>query len=490
MANIQSGAWTLGSYKAYVYLRYNLTSETDTVVTYNVKRGILLEGGVSAGIHWDTMIGYETGQIVHTYSSRNFRGNDLSGQFFWISDNTYHFSKTTSVQTQNYCVGISSLVREDRSSLPATREFYRKPETAEPYGTDIYCTLTIPALAQYTVTFNANGHGTAPAPQTIYYGYKASEPTAPRAIGYDFIGWYTDTNYTTKWDFNTMNITNNIILYARWSVHTYHIKYNPNGGTGNVLTQNKSYTASVNLYTQSSANYNKITQTVGAPTIKHSISTWNTQTNGNGTSYALNQRLGNGALTNDLYLFAIWQPQYIYPTISNVNVIRTNSSSSTDITEYDDGEYLYITFNWTGYSTNGQNTSPTYVKPTCIITVDGTYTYNPTLSGTASANNVSFSYKITTQSFSRDLSHSISIELFNPNDTTQRADATITVATAILPIDLYGSGSNVYMGIMHPYVAGQVITIPNLYIDTTDTTTIDNAIRTAITNLGWSDVLT
>lgn len=69
---------------------------------------------------------------------------------------------------------------------------------------------------KYTVTFNANGHGTAPAPQTVTKGGRATEPANPSASGYTFGGWYTDAACTKAFDFNTP-INSNITLYAKWT---------------------------------------------------------------------------------------------------------------------------------------------------------------------------------------------------------------------------------------------------------------------------------
>lgn len=75
-------------------------------------------------------------------------------------------------------------------------------------------------VPSFTVTFNANGHGTAPAAQqNILSGGKATEPTAPTADGYTFGGWYTDAACSAgkKWDFNVNTVTENITLYAKWT---------------------------------------------------------------------------------------------------------------------------------------------------------------------------------------------------------------------------------------------------------------------------------
>lgn len=70
----------------------------------------------------------------------------------------------------------------------------------------------------YTVTFNANGHGTAPASQAVLEGNKATEPPAPTVSGWTFGGWYKDSTCTEtqKYDFNTP-VTANLVLYAKWT---------------------------------------------------------------------------------------------------------------------------------------------------------------------------------------------------------------------------------------------------------------------------------
>ena len=76
----------------------------------------------------------------------------------------------------------------------------------------------------YTVTFDANGHGTAPNAQTIISGEKATEPKAPTATGYTFGGWYTEAECTNQFDFNNTVITVDITLYAKWTIAEYTIK--------------------------------------------------------------------------------------------------------------------------------------------------------------------------------------------------------------------------------------------------------------------------
>ena len=72
-----------------------------------------------------------------------------------------------------------------------------------------------------TVTFNKNGHGTAPAQQTILYGKTATKPIMDDADGYMFAGWYTNAACTAgkEYDFDTP-VESDITLYAKWIPYT------------------------------------------------------------------------------------------------------------------------------------------------------------------------------------------------------------------------------------------------------------------------------
>ena len=71
-----------------------------------------------------------------------------------------------------------------------------------------------------TVTFDANGHGTAPTAQTDLWSdeSKATEPAAPTASGFVFTGWYTEAACTTRWNFGSDVVPNDMTLYAGWAV--------------------------------------------------------------------------------------------------------------------------------------------------------------------------------------------------------------------------------------------------------------------------------
>ncbi|MCR5272450.1 MAG: InlB B-repeat-containing protein [Lachnospiraceae bacterium] len=93
----------------------------------------------------------------------------------------------------------------------------------------------------YTVSFNANGHGSAPSSQTIDYGDYVTEPDDPSATGYTFGGWYTDSDCTDVWDFTSDTVTTDLTLYAKWTANTYTVSFNANGHGSAPSSQTISY---------------------------------------------------------------------------------------------------------------------------------------------------------------------------------------------------------------------------------------------------------
>jgi len=83
-------------------------------------------------------------------------------------------------------------------------------------GPDANVSFTVDPRPSYTVTFHANGHGTAPDMQTVAEGQTVMKPLSPAAAGYTFEGWFTDQACTSPFDFNTP-ITQDLVLYAKWT---------------------------------------------------------------------------------------------------------------------------------------------------------------------------------------------------------------------------------------------------------------------------------
>ena len=68
---------------------------------------------------------------------------------------------------------------------------------------------------QYTVNFETNG-GSAIQSETVGGGTKLTKPADPTKAYYAFDGWYSDSNLTQAFDFNTP-INADTTLYAKWT---------------------------------------------------------------------------------------------------------------------------------------------------------------------------------------------------------------------------------------------------------------------------------
>ena len=91
---------------------------------------------------------------------------------------------------------------------------------------------------KYTVTLNAGEHGSCAQEniQVTYGETYADLPTPTANSGYTFIGWFTGDDVQVK-NADTVEITNDITLTAKYAGIKYYVTFNVNGGTGTVPTQ-------------------------------------------------------------------------------------------------------------------------------------------------------------------------------------------------------------------------------------------------------------
>ena len=67
----------------------------------------------------------------------------------------------------------------------------------------------------FQVQFNTNGGEPNIPTQEVKKGSKINKPEVSR-LGFTLDGWYTDENFTTKWNFDTDIVASNIMLHAKW----------------------------------------------------------------------------------------------------------------------------------------------------------------------------------------------------------------------------------------------------------------------------------
>lgn len=149
-------------------------------------------------------------------------------------------TKTFSITAKPGYRIVNVLVNGISQGIISTYTFDNTP------GTQILKIITekIENAATYTVTYNANGGGGIPAQQTKTHGTSLTlSDTIPTREGYEFVCWNTASdgsgvNYNPE---ATYDIDDNLTLYAKWTVITYTVSYNANGGGGAPATQTKTY---------------------------------------------------------------------------------------------------------------------------------------------------------------------------------------------------------------------------------------------------------
>ncbi|UPM56558.1 InlB B-repeat-containing protein [Gottfriedia acidiceleris] len=86
------------------------------------------------------------------------------------------------------------------------------------------------SLHKFNVIFDKQD-GSLVQSKTAEYKTTISSPTAPTRTGYTFVGWYKDAAGQTAWNFATDKVTEDTVLYAKWSINKYSVKFDSQGGS-------------------------------------------------------------------------------------------------------------------------------------------------------------------------------------------------------------------------------------------------------------------
>ncbi len=163
-----------------------------------------------------------------------------SGKEYYIRtwDNSSNYKPSSEIASDKLLstAGVSGVKITDNSSTKLT------PSVSGTYNFYYdYVNHTFYVEYPRTVSFDMNGHGSSISSQIVAYGGKATRPTDPTATGWVFDNWYSDSELTTVFDFNT-KITANKTLHANWTKTQYNITY-PTATTGYTLAGTKPATA-------------------------------------------------------------------------------------------------------------------------------------------------------------------------------------------------------------------------------------------------------
>lgn len=190
--------------------------------------------------------------------------------------------------------------------------------------------VTVPAWTSYTIGYNANGGSGAPSSQTKWRDQTlVLSTTKPTRTGYSFLGWSTSSSATSATYAAGANYTANAAatLYAVWKANTYTVSYNANGGTGAPGNQTKTYGKALTL------SSTKPTRT------NYNFKGWGTSASATTVTYAAGASYTNNAA---ITLYAVWEVAYIKPRISNLTIVRCDSTGTAN----DEGQNGLVGFDW------------------------------------------------------------------------------------------------------------------------------------------------
>ena len=259
------------------------------------------------------------------------------------------------------------------------------------HGTNLTLSSTVPKK-YYTVTFNANGGSvdvanrqvactfkgwatsstatsaayqpggtfTANANTTLYAVWQnaslGSYPIPVRS-GYVFDGWYTAASGGSQVTSSTA-ISGNMTIYAHWTIATYEVNYDANGGTGAPASQTKTHGQNLTL------------SSVVPTRTGYFFCGWGTEEAPDSVQY---QPGGTYTVNSDIMLVAVWQQV----ALTKIEVATKPSKTAYYVgdTLNESGLTLKATYNdgTTKTITSGFSCSPTTLNTAGTQTITVSY---------------------------------------------------------------------------------------------------------------------
>lgn len=362
---------------------YTSVSNTDTQTTVNVQVWfwtIYTCTDSSNTLYYDAGTGVTAASTSQGSVTINHTVNSGSG---WSETNQTRLLNKTYTYT--------------RGTSAATYKVYAKLSNIDMLAGTVYAntTYTVPALASYTVSYNANGGSGAPSSQTKWYGKSLTlSSTKPTRTGYSFQGWATSASGSVAYAAGESYTANAAVtLYAVWEADTYTVTYNANGGTGAPASQTKTYGVTLTL------SSTKPTRT------NYNFQGWATSASATTATYAAG---GSYTANTAVTLYAVWELAYKKPTISNLFATRCDSSGNLA----DDGTYALLTFKWSSFL------DVTSVKAAWI---DATGATSGSATISASGTSGTVSQVIGSGSFDTEVSYAFTVTVTDSNDSTDRS---------------------------------------------------------------------
>lgn len=319
--------------------------------------------------------------------------------------------------------------------IPSNREFVEWNTKADGTGTG-YQPNAVITMGTEDITLYAITRGSyhvsyvdplatgLPTDTTVYRDNETATVKAdvPARNGLTFLGWTENTNgiatSTNGYDYkagNTITITKNVTLYACWkSEWTYDAngghKYEIGGADLTETTDKQS-----EIIPQGEETTNKTLKNVLFKNAGYTLTGWNTQADGNGDDYSLNQAVNAQAMQGKT-LYAVWTA-----STDTAFTVRHN------LQNIDNNEYaLFETENKSG-TTGATLTAEDYKKTITGFTYDHAALSHTTIQGDGSTV-VDLYYNRNTHTVRYSYTTSVSGAPTLPADKTYKFGESVTVA--------------------------------------------------------------
>ena len=395
MASCQTSQWV--STSPYVKLTVTESSSSGSSVTLSWKLQYIASSAANTSANKSYTVKIAGSEVKS--GSYNIDGKSGTND---IASGTKVINKTTAAQTISFSVSFGFNLTWS-GSYSGTRS--------------VSGSISVAAKTSYKVSYNANGGSGAPSAQTKWYGTTLKlSTTKPSRTGYAFNKWNTNSGGTGTSYSPGANYTANAAatLYAQWTANTYTVSYNANGGSGAPASQTKTYGTTLKLSSTKPTRTNYTFK--GWATSASAI----TATYSAGGSYT-----ANAAIT----LYAVWEPAYKKPKITNLSVVRCNSAGNAS----DSGTYAKVSFDWSTFHTVS-NIVIKYTNGSSTITAGG---FKPT--GTSG----SLSRILGNGNLSIESTYTFSVTVLDSGGSTTLSRP---LAGSVFPADYLAGGKGVAFG--------------------------------------------
>jgi len=263
----------------------------------------------------------------------------------------------------------------------------------------------------YTVTFDPNGGSVSPTSKTVTYNSTYGDLPTPTRTNYTFAGWYTSASGGSQVSASTkVTTTSNHTLYAHWTVNTYTVTFNPNGGsvspTSKTVTYNSTYgdlpTPTRTNYTfagwyTSASGGSKVTSSTKVTTASNhtlyahwTANTYTATFIANGSTISYYSITSTSSLGISCQIGSNGTCSVTSPTISRsgYTVVGWGTSSYSSYASYSSGATITLSGNVTYYAITAEDVVP----PTCTISTDSGYNETLTLRINSTKSGVTYSF--------------------------------------------------------------------------------------------------